>query len=138
MRKKMIMMSFVVLFSVALNATYTDEERIKDMQVMEEGMSKIQKGLLTNNKKVLNEGVDLVQEVTHKVEPPIDRDSVLSKKTTFKYKFSKKQGEKIIGFAEEIRIEMEKGNKHGASKGFVKVLDESIACHNKIRKWQDR
>ena len=138
MYKKMVVTGLFLLFTISLNASYTDEERIKDMKVMEEAMSKIQKGLLTNNKKILLKGVDELQEVTHKVEPPIDRDDVLSQKNTYKYKFSKKQGEKIIEFSEDIRTEMLAGNKHGASKGFVKVLDECISCHNKIRKWRDK
>lgn len=59
-------------------------------------------------------------------------------KNTYKYKFSKKQGEKIIEFSEDIRKDMEAGNKHSASKGLVKVLNQCISCHNKIRKWQDK
>ena len=138
MYKKFIAIGMITLFSVTLNASYTDEERIRDMQTMEEAMMKIQKGLLTNDKNTLSKGVNKLQQVTRKVEPPIDSNSVLAQKNTHKYKFSRKQGEKIIRFAEDIRVEMDAGNKHSASKSFVKVLDECISCHNKIRKWQDK
>ena len=138
MHKKIIGIGLISLFSLSLNASYTDEERIKDMQTMEQAMAKIQKGLLTNDKEMLTEGVDKLQVVTHKVEPPIDRNSVLKQKNTYKYKFSKRQGEKIIRFSEQIKVEMDAGNKHGASKGFVKVLNQCISCHNKIRKWKDK
>lgn len=133
-----IIIGMMILFSLSLNAEYTDMERIKDMQTMEEAMSKIQKGLLVNDKKILLEGVTQLEDITRKVEPPLDTNSVLAHKNTYKYKFSRKQGEKIIKFAGDIKREMEAGNKHSASKGFVNVLDQCISCHNKIRKWQDR
>jgi len=138
MYKMIIAMGLIALFGSTLNAEYTDEERIRDMQTMEEAMVKIQKGLLINDSNMLSKGVNQLQQVTRKVEPPIDSKSVLAQKNTHKYKFSRKQGEKIIQFAEDIRADMDAGNKHSASKSFVKVLDECISCHNKIRKWQDK
>lgn len=138
MYKSMIAIGLMTLLSVTLNAEYTDIQRIKDMKVMEDAMVKIQKGLLTNDKNILSEGVDQLQEVTRKVEPPVDSNSVLAQKNTHKYKFSRKQGEKIIRHAEAIKTDMNAGNKHSASKSFVIVLDECISCHNKIRKWKDK
>jgi cytochrome c556 len=138
MYKKFIAIGLITLFSSTLHAEYTDVERIRDMKTMEEAMVKIQKGLLINDSNMLSKGVNQLQQVTRKVEPPIDSNSVLAQKNTHKYKFSRKQGEKIIQFAEDIRADMDAGNKHSASKSFVKVLDECISCHNKIRKWQDK
>ena len=138
MYKIIIAIGLVALFSLTLNAEYTDNERIRDMKTMEDAMMKIQKGLLTNDKNILSKGVNQLQQVTRKVEPPIEQNSILAQKNTYKYKFSRKQGEKIIQFAEDIKVDMNAGNKHSASKSFVKVLDECISCHNKIRKWQNR
>jgi len=138
MYKIIISIGLITLFSVTLNAEYTDVERIRDMKTMEDAMVRIQKGLLTNDRHILSKGVNQLQQVTRKVEPPIDSNSILAKENTHKYKFSRKQGEKIIQFAEDIRVDMDAGNKHSASKSFVKVLDECISCHNKIRKWQDK
>ncbi len=138
MYKNIIAIGLVALFSLTLHAEYTDKERIRDMKAMEEGMMKIQKGLLINDKNLLSKGVNQLQQVTRKVEPPIDSNNDLVQKYTYKYKFSRKQGEKIIHDAEDIKTEMNAGNKHSATKSFVKVLDECISCHNKIRKWQNR
>ena len=138
MYKSIIIIGLIALFSLTLHAEYTDQERIRDMKAMEEGMMKIQKGLLINDKNLLSKGVNQLQQVTRKVEPPIDSNNDLVQKYTYKYKFSRKQGEKIIRYAEDIKVDMNAGNKHSASKSFVKVLDECISCHNKIRKWQDR
>jgi cytochrome c556 len=138
MYKIIISIGLMTLFSVTLNADYSNEERIRDMKTMEEAMMKIQKGLLIDDRNILSKGVNQLQQVTRKVEPPINSNSVLAQENTYKYKFSRKQGEKIIRFAEDIKVDMNAGNKHSASKSFVKVLDECISCHNKIRKWQDR
>lgn len=138
MYKNIIAIGLIALFSLTLHAEYTDEERIRDMKAMEEGMMKIQKGLLINDRNILSKGVNQLQQVTRKVEPPIDSSNDLVQKYTYKYKFSRKQGEKIIRYAEDIKVDMNAGNKHSATKSFVKVLDECISCHNKIRKWQNR
>jgi len=137
MYRMMIAIGMITLFSSTLNAEYTDVERIRDMKIMEDAMMKIQKGLLMSDRNILSKGVNQLQQVTRKVEPPIDSSNDLVQKYTYKYKFSRKQGEKIIRYAEEIKIDMNAGNKHSASKAFVQVLDECISCHNKIRKWQD-
>ena len=107
------------------------------MKTMEVAIVDIQKGLLVNDKNLLSKGVNKLQQVTRKVEPHLS-DSVLAKKNTDRCKISRKQGEKIIDYSEEIRKEMNAGNKHSASKAFVKVLNQCISCHNKIRKWQDK
>ena len=138
MYKKVIIIGLITLFTLTLHADYTNAERIKDMNTLEEAMVKIQKGLLTNNSNLVSKGVNTLQQITQKVQPPIDSNSILAQKNTHKYKFSRKQGAKIIHSSEEIRVEMNAGNKHSASKSFVKVLDECIACHNKIRKWQKK
>ncbi len=138
MYKIIIAIGLIALFSLTLHAEYTNKERIRDMKAMEEGMMKIQKGLLINDRNILSKGVNQLQQVTRKVEPPIDSSNDLVQKYTYKYKFSRKQGEKIIHDAEDIKTEMNAGNKHSATKAFVKVLDECISCHNKIRKWQNR
>ncbi len=138
MYKNLVTIGLVSIFAITLNADYTNQKRIKDMKTMEESMVKIQKGLLMNDKNLLSKGVNQLQQVTRKVEPPLDKNSILEKKNTFKYKFSRKQGEKIIAYSEDIRKEMNAGNKHSASKSFVKVLNQCISCHNKIRKWQDK
>lgn len=134
----MIAIGLISLFSLTLHAEYTNTERIRDMKTMEEAMMKIQKGLLIDDRNILSKGVNQLQQVTRKVEPPLESNSVLAQEDTYKYKFSRKEGEKIIRFAEDIRVDMNAGNKHSASKSFVKVLDECISCHNKIRKWQDK
>ncbi|MCD6211718.1 MAG: hypothetical protein J7J02_01935 [Sulfurovum sp.] len=138
MYKIMIAIGLISLFSLTLHAEYTNTERIRDMKTMEEAMMKIQKGLLIDDRNILSKGVNQLQQVTRKVEPPLESNSVLAQEDTYKYKFSRKEGEKIIRFAEDIRVDMNAGNKHSASKSFVKVLDECISCHNKIRKWQDK
>ncbi len=134
----MIAIGLISLFSLTLHAEYTNTERIRDMKTMEEAMMKIQKGLLIDDRNILSKGVNQLQQVTRKVEPPLESNSILAQENTYKYKFSRKQGEKIIRFAEDIKVDMNAGNKHSASKSFVKVLDECISCHNKIRKWHDR
>ena len=123
MYKIMIAIGLISLFSLTLHAEYTDTERIRDMKTMEEAMMKIQKGLLIDDRNVLSKGVNQLQQVTRKVEPPLESNSVLAQENTYKYKFSRKQGEKIIQYAEDIKklamlnkVEWEKILKKSAKK----------------------
>ncbi len=108
---------------------YSDADRIQDMQMMEMSMAKIQKGILYNNKEMVSKGVNKLKETATKVE--------ISKKDDMDYsaKFSKKQSDNIMKFADKVQSEMSAGHKHGATANYTKVLNQCVSCHNKIRKW---
>jgi cytochrome c553 len=127
--KKAIVGLLIFIFSISLLNAYTQEERIKDMKVMEAAMSQIQKGIIYNSKEDVLVGVKSLKEVAAKVE--------IAPKTALDYSnyFAKKQSANIIKFADKIKNKIEAGRKHSAAANYLKVLDQCISCHNKIRKW---
>ena len=109
---------------------YSTAERVKDMQMMEMAMAKIQKGILSNNELLVIAGVDELKKSTASVE--------IAPKGAMDYgpAFAKKQSEKIMKYADKIKSNIEEDRKHGANANYTKILGECISCHNKLRKWK--
>jgi cytochrome c556 len=128
MKKILVSLLAVSTFGVSLMA-YGQEHRVKDMQMMETSMVKIQKGLLRNNKDMVVEGVDSLKDASKNVEvaPKGYKD--------YNSIFAKQQSKNIVKYAEKIKENILANHKHAASKSYVEVIGECISCHNKIRKW---
>ena len=128
MKKVLVTLVTVSTLTMSLYG-YNQIDRIQDMQVMETGMSEIQKGILYNNKKMVLQGVTNLKQASASVEVApkghMDYNSV----------FAKKQAKNIMKYADKIKTNIEAGRKHGAATNYTKVLGECISCHNKIRKW---
>ena len=119
----------LTISSSILMVSYTQEDRIKDMQAMEVAMAEIQKGILYNNKSMVIEGVTNLKQASVNVEvaPKGAMD--------FSASFAKRQAQNIMKYSEKIESNIKDDHKHGAIKNYTKVLNECISCHNKIRKW---
>jgi len=128
MKKILVGLLVVGTMSVSLFA-YNQEQRVKDMQMMETSMAKIQKGLLRNNKDMVVEGVDSLKDASTHVEvaPKGYKD--------YNAIFAKQQSKNIVKYAEKIKENILAKHKHAASKSYAEVMGECISCHNKIRKW---
>ncbi len=129
MKKIVTSMMVMSVLSMSLYG-YSKEERVTDMQAMEIAMAKIQKGILSNDDKMVVEGVDNLKKATANVEvaPKGDMDYGPS--------YAKQQSKNIMKYADKIKSNIEEDRKHSASSNYTKVLNECISCHNKLRKWR--
>ena len=129
MKKIVTSMMVMSVLSMSLYG-YSKEERVKDMQMMEAAMAQIQKGILSNNDKMVVEGVDNLKKSTANVEvaPKGDMDYGPS--------YAKQQSKNIMKYADKIKSNIEDDRKHSATSNYTKVLNECISCHNKLRKWR--
>ena len=109
---------------------YDKTQRRHDMQTMEVSMAQIQKGILSNNKQLVLQGVTNLKDVAGKIEVP------QTKEMDYSPKFAKKQAVAIVKFADEIKEKINNGHKHSAATSYTKALDKCISCHNKLRKWK--
>ena len=129
MKKIVTSMMVMSVLSMSLYG-YSQEERVADMQAMEMAMAKIQKGILSNNDKMVVEGVDNLQKATANIEvaPKGDMDYGPS--------YAKQQSKNIMKYADKIKSNIEDDRKHSATSNYTNVLNECISCHNKLRKWR--
>ena len=128
---KKIVTSMMVMSVLAVSSYgYSTSERVKDMQMMEMAMAKIQKGILSNNQLLVIAGADELKKSTASVEiaPKGDMD--------YGPAFAKRLSENIMKYADKIKTSIEANRKHGANSSYTKILGECISCHNKLRKWK--
>lgn len=108
---------------------YTQEDRIKDMRTMADALTQVQKGILYNNKNLVQDGVKSLKATSKNIEiaPKTDMD--------YSSHFAKSQAEKIAKLATKLEATMQSGKKHSALTDYTKVMNHCVSCHNKIRKW---
>jgi hypothetical protein len=100
------------------------------MQAMEAAMAQIQKGILSNDDKMVIEGADNLKKSTANVE-------VAPKwKMDYSPSYAKQQSGHILVLADKIKSSIEADRKHSANSSYTKILGECISCHNKLRKWK--
>ncbi len=129
MKKIVTSMMVMSVLSMSLYG-YSQADRVKDMQVMETAMAQIQKGILSNDDKMVVEGVDNLKKSTANVE-------VAPKwKMDYSPSYAKQQTENILTYADKIKSSIGEDRKHSASKSYTKILNECISCHNKLRRWK--
>jgi len=128
---KKLVTSMMVMSALSMSLYgYSDADRINDMQMMEVAMAKIQKGILSNNQRLVIEGVDKLKKATAHVE--------VAPKDHMDYgpAFAKQQSKNIMAYADKIKSSIEEDRKHTANANYTKILGECISCHNKLRTWQ--
>jgi len=129
MKKIVASMLAVSVLSVSVYG-YSTGERIKDMQMMEMAMAKIQKGILSNNQLLVTAGVDELKKSAGSIE--------VAPKGAMDYgpSYAKQQAANIMQHADKIQKSIEEDRKHTASANYTKILGECISCHNKLRSWK--
>ncbi len=133
-RTRMVTLSIVgTLFATSAFA-YSQEERIKDMQMMEQGLQQMQKGFLYNNIQDIQKGAELLKKHTTKIEPPVD-ESADSFKRSYAYDLTKREAKKIINFANDAVNKYKEHRPKQAMNSFTKILKQCMTCHARIRKW---
>ena len=129
MKKIVTSMMVMSVLSVSVFG-YSTAERIQDMKMMEMAMAKIQKGLLSNHQLLVIAGVNDLKKSAGSIEvaPKGDMDYGPS--------YAKQQKQDIMRYADKIKSSIENNRKHTANANYTKILDDCIACHNKLRSWK--
>jgi len=132
-RKSLLAFSLtgVVLTTSAFG--YSQEERIKDMRAMEDGVQQMQKGFLYNNLQDIQKGAELLKKHTAKIEPPVEGADEF--KRSYAYDLTKREANKIIKLADDAVKEYKEHRPRQAMNNFTKILKQCMTCHARIRKW---
>ena len=129
MKKTVTAIMVMSVLSMSLYG-YSIEDRVTDMQAMEAAMAQIQKGILSNDDKMVVEGADNLKKSTANVE-------VAPKwKMDYSPSYAKQQTKNILAYADKIKSNIVEDRKHSATSNYTKILNECISCHNKLRKWK--
>jgi len=136
MKKLLIIPAIVASFSSA--TTYTQAERIMDMQKMAQAMQDIQTGFFYNNIDIVKDGTKTLKETIKKVHPiksELENTDIYEKWLNNSLKMTNKIKKKIIQKANDIEERFEDGDPKQALQAYSKIAQQCLKCHINLRKW---
>jgi hypothetical protein len=128
----------LTISSSILMASYTQEDRIKDMQIMAGAMQDIQNGFFYNNFDMIKAGGIVLSDTIVKVEPPLEEKEEKDVMTRFmnnKVKMTNSTKKKIKNKTQKMIERFRDGDATQALQNFTKITKECMKCHTQLRKW---
>ncbi len=128
----------LTISSSILMASYTQEDRIKDMQIMAEAMQDIQNGFFYNNFDMIKSGGIVLADTIMRVEPPleeVEEKDVMTRFLNNKVKMTNTTKKKIKKKTQTMIERFRDGDPTQALQNFTKITKECMKCHTQLRKW---
>jgi len=128
----------LTISSSILMASYTQEDRIKDMQIMAGAMQDIQNGFFYNNFDMIKAGGIILADTILRVEPPLEEKEEKDVMTRFmnnKVKMTNSTKKKIKNKTQKMIERFRDGDATQALQNFTKITKECMKCHTQLRKW---
>ena len=137
---KKLLVSYVALLTlgVAEVKTYTQADRILDMQKMAQAMQDIQSGFFYNNLDIVKAGAEDLKKTIVKIRPI---DSELSNKDVYERwmnnntAMTKRIQRNIASRTDVIIKRFENGDPRQALQEYSKITEQCMKCHISLRKW---
>jgi hypothetical protein len=135
--KKLLLIPTILITFVSAE-TYTQAERILDMQKMAQAMQDIQTGFFYNNIDIIKDGTKTLRDTIKKVGPidtEINNKDIYEKWLNNSLKMTNKIKKKITKKAEDIDERFESGDPVQALQAYSKITQQCLKCHINLRKW---
>ncbi len=118
--------------------TYTQADRIQDMQKMAKAMETIQGGFFYNNFDMIKEGGVTLADTIERVEPPleeVEEKDVMTRFLNNKVKMTNSIKRKIRKKVSHMIASFKDGEAKRALQDFTKITESCMACHTRLRNW---
>ena len=128
----------LTLSSSLMMASYTQDDRIADMQTMANAMQDIQNGFFYNNFDMIKAGGIILADTIMKIEPPLEETEEKDVMTRFmnnKVKMTNSTKKKIKNKTQKMIERFRDGDATQALQNFTKITKECMKCHTKLRNW---
>ena len=129
----------MMITAVSLMATsYTQADRIKDMNEMANAMNIIQSGFFYNNYDTVEVGVEKLVEAVKRVKPPVEEleeKDLMTRYMNQKIQMSNKIVKKINKKSLDILARFKSGDSVQAVQAYTKIMGQCIKCHRETRNW---
>ncbi|QSZ42878.1 cytochrome C [Sulfurimonas aquatica] len=135
---KKAVIGLVIFSGLLFGASYTKEDRIRDMNGMANAMNVIQSGFFYNNYETVAAGVDDLTTVVAKMRPPteeLNEKDIMAKFMNQKVQMSNKIVKKINKKALTILQRFKSGDTTQAVQAYTKIMGQCVKCHNEMRNW---
>jgi cytochrome c556 len=130
---KKILLSTLLLGSLAFGQEYIQPDRMKNMQEMETALATIQKGFLYNHVYVVKNGVKDLKTTAMHTESFIKEG--VNKEGFNTLVYARKQAKDISALADKVLANFEKGDRYNAANNYLQILSKCLSCHQTIRSW---
>ena len=138
--KKTILLPLLVLGVIhaaeATKVTDTNEAKtnqVQTMQNLELEMGSIQKGLMYNNRGMIQKAVNGIKENTKDIDAfDIKNDKGISFKAV---RYSKTEAKAISELADDLMRGFDKGDKNRVLDTYRRMQQRCMICHEIVRKW---
>ena len=138
--KKTILLPLLILGVIhaaeATKATDVSEAKVNQAQTMQDleiGMGSIQKGLMYNDKNMVQKGVDEVKKNTKDIDAfDIKNEDGKSFKAA---RYSQTESKAIAQLADDLMKGFDKGDKNRVLDTYRRMQQRCMICHEIIRKW---
>jgi hypothetical protein len=137
MRKFIAGISLTILSVTTLSA-YTQEDRIRDMQIMAAAMQSIQTGFFYNNIDMIKGGGATLIETIMRVEPPLselEEKDIITHMMNNKVQITNNIKKRIRDKTRDMIKRFEEGDPNQALRNFTKIEKACMKCHVQIRHW---
>ncbi len=137
---KKLLVSYVALLTlgVADVKSYTQADRILDMQTMAQAMQDIQSGFFYNNLDIVKAGAEDLKKTIVKIRPI---DSELNTKDVYERwmndntAMTRRIQRNIQSRAGVIVKRFANGDPRQALQEYSKITEQCMKCHVRLRKW---
>lgn len=132
------LLSLLLVSSFLYSASYTREDRIKDMQEMAEAMNTIQSGFFYNNYDTVSQGIEHLTSSVDRVRPPmeeLEEQDVMTRYMNNKFQMTRKVVRQINQKSLTILQRFKNGDSAQAVQAYKKILAQCMACHRETRNW---
>jgi cytochrome c556 len=102
------------------------------MSLMNEGMAKVQKGLMYNDTESINEGIKTLEN-SNAIFKNVDVSTFIP--NNHKIGTTKKIGQNLSSELKSLKTALNKRNFTDISNAYSKVLNNCMACHQVVRGW---
>ena len=135
---KRVLISLLSVISLSSATTYTQEDRILDMQKLAQAMQDIQSGLFYNNADIVKAGTQDLKKTIVKIsqtKEEMENKDVYERWMDGNTAMQKRIQRKIVQDANDILARFSKGDATQALQVYSKVSSECMKCHVRLRKW---
>ena len=137
---KKLLISYVALLTlgVAEVKTYTQADRILDMQKMAQAMQDIQSGFFYNNLDIVKAGAEDLKKTIVKIRPidtELNNKDVYERWMNNNTAMTKRIQRNIESRSEVIIKRFENGDPRQALQEYSKITEQCMKCHISLRKW---
>jgi len=135
---KRLLISLLSIVSLSFATTYTQEDRMLDMQKLAQAMQDIQSGFFYNNVDIVKAGTQDLKKTIVKIsqtKEETENKDVYERWMDGNTAMQKRIQRKIVQGANDILERFRVGDATQALQVYSKVSNECMKCHVRLRKW---